>query len=364
VLHLAWTEHATKVLCCPLCERELLPAYEAEGRLVVAYSDEFTVAEGENGLLVCGDFDCNYEEPVQFTMHLDDAVVISLCETLSEFEMEHGCWCSADEALQVAGELRVAFVETRKAKLLPASEYYEEAYKERLARLERWIEAAGTEHWVTFATDAGEYEGRITRATEGEIQIEARGGELITIRTMSIYDERIEYPRRTLGPPYERGRRFRFCFPEYYMVVEGRSLIFRDQGVDGRIVATTRNAEDGLLLGLVPVADEYYRGYFAPDEIERTYARHEQVLVKGHWVRKIGISPDEEVFLVKSNDPSIAELLHLSPVFACVFMEFGSLEGDVLYYQGAVPVDAVEATSFFDEDGPLPIEPVADGQER
>jgi len=364
VLHLAWTETGTKVLTCPLCERELLPAYEAEGGLVVAYSDDFAAGEGENGFLVCGDFDCSYEEPVQFTARLDDAVVISLSETLSHFELEHGCWCSAEEALQVAEELRAAFVKTGKAKLLPASDYYLEIADRRLARLERWVEAAGVEHWVTFSTEAGEYEGRIKSATDGEILVEARGGEIVRISKMEICEERIQYPRRTVGPPYERGRRFRFCFPEYFMVVEGTPLLYSDYGIDGRIAASTTDPEIAQAMGLVQMADDYYRGYFTPNEIERTYARHEQVLVKGRWVRKTGVSPDDQIFLVQSEDPRTAELLHLSPVFERVFMEFGSIEGDVLHYQGAVPVDAVEATSFHDEDGPLPIEPVADGQER
>jgi len=364
VLRLAWTENANKVLTCPLCDRELLPAYEMEGSLVVAYSGDFAPNEGQYGLLVCGDFDCNYQEPIQFTRELDDAVVISLSETLSGFELEHGCWCSAEEALHVGDELRSGYIATGRSKLLPASAYYLEIAQRRLARLERWIEAAGTEHWVTFSTGAGEYEGRINTVFPNEILIEARGGALITINKMEVYEERIQYTRRTVGPPYERGRRFRFCFPEYYMVVEGSPLIYRDQGIDGRIAASTTDPAVARSMGLVQMTEEYFCGYFMPNEIERTFARHEQVLVKGRWVRKVGISPDRHIFLVQSDDPETAELLHLSPIYETVFLEFGSLEGDVIYYQGAVPVNVVEATSFHDEDGPLPIEPVADGQER
>ncbi len=348
-------------LVCPVCERELIPAYECEEGLEVGYWHDFDPGTVRQGLLVCGDFNCEYQEPVTFAAERVDAVPFSLTQTLSLWEMEYGVWYTAQEARETAEELEQVYAETQRAKLRCAAQYFRQMADDRIERINEWIAAAGREYSVSFQSSAGEHQGRIQGHDEEAILLQAEDGQVVSVPKAEITEERILYPPKRKPRERKGGGYFVMIENRCYAVVEGFHLRFGDRQEDGRYSATTTDPAAAKALQMERVSDDLWRGYFDKVEIQRYYYRHNQVKIKGHWLEQTGRVSGSQMVHVQTQDPEVAQALDMDPIYALVFHEFGTQEGDVSHYAGAFPLSAVEATSWYEEIRPLPDEEEEEG---
>lgn len=352
MLRLFLTEEGHKSLSCPKCERELLPAFETEDGLEVAYWEGFDPGDLETGILVCGDFNCDYEEPVTFSQDRDDSVVISISETVMLFTMENADWISIDHAEEIAGALEHNFKVSGWPKLKAAAEYYRQIIEERQERIEGFIQAAGTGHKVSVTTEDGEFTGRIASADHEKILLEQEDGQIASVPIRGITREMIFYPRKPKLRRSKKGPENALipCENNQFFVVEGFHLYYGYREEDGRFTGSTRDPVAAAALGLVQVNDaQYWQGFFTDSEVERFYMRHNFAKVQGCWVEQVGRTMDGKYAYIRTEDPEIAEKLELDPVYAMVYVEYGTQDGEVVGYTGLVPLEEVEETRWEEE---------------
>lgn len=354
VLRLFLSDTGWNTLSCPKCDRELVPAYETEDGLEVAYWRDFDPGETQTGLLVCGEFNCDYEEPVIFSQDRADSVVISLEETLNLFELENTTWISAREAQDLAEQMEEVLEATGRGKLKCGSEYYRQIADDRLERIEAWLAAAGTQHKVSVTTEEGEQEGRL-RSGDGEaVLLEKADGQLLSIAKLDIVQERILYPRKPRPPRKRQSKGFYLVKGSHYFVVEGYHLYYWQREDDGRYSGLTDDPAVAAALRLPKFSDQNYRGIFDKSEIERFYFRRHQVKIRGHWLEDRGRSSDEQYVSASTTDPAVGDELEMGPEYAMVYTDFGTQDGDVVAYSGSFPVSWIEDTSWYEEVQELP----------
>lgn len=352
MLRLFLSEEGHQSLSCPKCERELLPAYETEDGLEVAYWEGFDPGDVETGILVCGNFSCDHEEPVIFATDRDDSVVISVSETVNRFTMENADWISIDHAEEIAQALEHNFGVSGWLKLKAAAEYYRQIIEERQERIEGFIQAAGNGHKVSVTTEDTEYTGRIHSAESEDILLEQEDGEMASIPIRLITREMIFYPRkpRPRRENKEPTNAFVLCQNHQFFVVDGFHLMYGQREDDGRILGSTTDPVAAAALRLVQVNDAlYFKGYFIDSEVQRFYWQRNYAKVKGHWVEDNGRTTDDKYAYIRTEDPAIAEELELDPVYAMVWAEYGTQDGDVVAYSGMVPAEEVEETRWVEE---------------
>lgn len=343
------TDKGWNTLVCPVCERELIPAFEGPEGLEVAYWYDFKPGDIRIGFLVCGDFNCDYQEPILFARERTDAVPVSLGQTLTLFEMESGVWMTAAEAAEMAGEIERVYQCTGRGKLRCAAQYFRQIAEDRLERINEWVKAAGTEHLVSFHAVSGEHQGRLHGVQAESILLQAGDGQVISIRKADISQERILYPPKRRP----RGRHDTLTVVmlenHFYIVVEGFHLRYGERQDDGRYSATTNDPAAARALAMLQVSEDLWRGLFDQDEVQRFYYRHNQVRIRGHWLENMGKTHSGHAVQVQTTDPDVARTLELEPVYALVFHEFGTQDGDIVGYSGAFPISAIEASSWYEE---------------
>lgn len=357
MMRLCLTNKGMNVLSCPLCDRELIPAYMTEEGLEVGYWYDFDPPEGTAGLLVCGDFRCEYEEDVIFTKEAVDAVPLCLSDTLTAFEDANWTMGPVADAREMAQELREAYKATGRAKLRQAVEYYEQAYEEHQEHIEKWLVEAADRYPVNFRFEEEEIEGMVTGHDAETFAIRTEDGRELTFRKDAIFWERIIYPRKEHKPGRNPGM-FIVCRNHLRIVVQGYHLEYQHENELGLHVGGSRDPAIAAALNLQQKYPNYWEGLFHTEEIERHYLLRAMVKIQGHWLKEIGRDSDENWVCVSTEDPDVAQALDLHPHYAMDCNEFGCRDGEIVHYSDAFPVAEIEEIAWYEQIMPLPSEMV------
>lgn len=353
LLHLS--AEAGQVLYCPVCNRELLPAYWTDDGLDVAYLYDLEPDDGQAGLLICGDFNCEYEEPVTFaTTYKADAVVLSLEETMMAFGGHLDYRITALNALQVAEELEQAFVATGRAQLQSAAEYFRMLAETHQDLVERWLAEAAQGYSVSLEVDDETIEGQVLTTSEDEFVLQLADGQVRVMKKNEVYGPRILYPRKAQKPrkPFSDSRIF-LMIGELRIVVNGIHLKYEATNDFGLHMGGTKDPDVAASLGFSEVVPGYWRGVFQAEEIERYYVERTWVKIGAYWLMMRGRSHDDYVW-VSTEDPEAARALDMEPAYAMEATEFGGRDGDLVGYRGTFPAALIEATRSEEEVEPLP----------
>lgn len=347
MLKLFLSEKGSNVITCPLCERELIPAYRGPEGLEVGYWHDFDPGEVRTGLMVCGDFNCEYEEPAEFATEREDAVPVSLRQTLSQFEEENNSLMPIAVARDIAAQLERVYSNTRREKLRSAIEYYRMIIDDREERISSWIEAAGTELVVEFRCEEGDKKGRMRSYDEEHIVLELETGSQETIRRDDITWERIIYPSKPTRSRKDGEGFFILCLNHQFVVVQGYHLEYSGPRGRNRFTAYVREQKAAEALHMERIGENVWQGIFSLDEVERCYWRRSRVKIQGHWFEELG-GDGHGIIRVETKDPELAKLLDLEPSYALVYLEFGCSEGEVVSYGGYFPETAIEDRIWYE----------------
>ncbi len=349
------SENGDHVVPCPICEREMLPAYYGEDGLDVGFWTDWDPGDVTEGLLVCGDLNCEHEERVTFTKDRTDAVVISMDRTIDYFIEETCGTMPASAALSFADEVEEVFKATGRAKLHCAAEYYREIAESRLEQVDAWLAEAEDKYDVEFRTDMGEHKGRILSHSEDQFVLVAEDGSIRPFAKADICYEHIDYPRKPVTRRINKKNNFVMVGHVCFIVVEGHHLHYLEGQEDGRFYATTQDPAVGEALRMKKMGACMYEGYFHRDEVERYYIKRNMAKIQGHWLRDHGPTCDHEYHEVETTDPEIAKDLDMPPFYELIWTDFGLREGDkVEGYRDYFPNAAIEETSWYEESQELP----------
>lgn len=356
------TPETGEVLFCPKCERELWPAYWHDGELEVGFFEDFDPPDGQQGLLVCGNFECDYEEPVTFVQRSDDAVVWNQDDTHMQFS-DQAWWLWPQAWLQqLIDWLKRRIAKTGLPKLHATLELVEDRFEEQGARVERFLAEAEKGYPVEFHAGKQELQGQILGSHDDVLVLQTPGGEIRVIPKQSVWQPHIRYPRKPAG----RSKRSQALLEDKwfgvtigesrFLVVGGYHLQYGDATEFGLYRGRCWDPVVAAALNLKERAPGYWEGAFREEEIERFYCRHDYVKIEGYWLEEVGREEEPGIVWARTEDPAIAEALELLPQYKWESEEFGSWEGDVACYWDYFPLESIEESRWEEEVLELPPE--------
>lgn len=356
-LHIA--EETGEVFYCPECEGELWPAYWSEEGLEVAYWGEFAPPDGEEGVLICANPTCTYEEPVTFVANPDDAVLWNQELTWIEFQSQIWWGWPPDWIAEEIEEIEALHAKTGQVKLLSLLDLHRSQLEENEERIERWLaEAMAKGYPVTFHAEEERLSGQILANEEEAFTLQTPEGEVRLIPKGIVWHLHIEYPRKPRKPLNRPTGEGWFAIPlsdDRFIVVEGHHLRYGDRSEMGdRHLGRCWDPEVAAALRLRQEAPGYWEGVFTEAEIERFYYRHDYVRIRGHWVEEISRVEKPALVFVRTKDPTVAQLLQMEPEYAMEAGEFGGWDGEIFAYSQYFALDEIEAVRWEEEPMTLP----------
>jgi hypothetical protein len=352
-MRLHMSEDTGDALSCPTCDRELWPAYWTEDRLKVGYWVEFAPPDGQEGLLVCGNFECTYEEPVTFVQSPADAVTWNYEWTYMEFYDQS--WLGFPQAwlLEHIEYLEHLQAQTGQPKLQCGLALCRQEFEERGQEIERWLVEAAKGYPVTFHAAEETLKGQILGSHDELLILQTPEGEVQVVPKNLVWQLRIEYPRKERKPAKRPSRDGQLRFPlsdPRYMVVDGYHLRYGEPTEMGGFYRG--RCWDPVVAAALKLREEqpgYWEGAFRAEEIERFYSRNDYVKIKGYWLQELSRNKEPRLVSVRTEDPEVAEALDMEPQYAREANEFGGWDGDVFAYRGYFSIDEIEETRWAEE---------------
>lgn len=352
---------------CPRCGRELLVAFVAEGDMEVLadyclFGDEVQVAE--SWYLVCGNFNCLYEEEVEFVREPAGAVLFDMNEAASLFGEETGFgeMCPAGNR-ELVEELAELYADSGNRKLPSLIDDLQWQSDEHLRQLREWLVRVPAGRTIEIHLDGTRWEGYIVLYSDSHLLLRPKGAS----EALAFALEEISF----FGPRYFRDE------PEpeapeagtemaHMIVLSGRERcvvkghhLHLDQ-VDrfGRHHCRTWDAAVGQALGMKHLGDTCYQGVFRRTEVQGRYDLRRIVRVAGHWVEWFGPTATGDALAVKTVDPEIARALDLKPWQAWLPNADGTWPPSPFWY-GFVSLESVEAQ----EEHPVWLRPIPEASD-
>lgn len=302
---------------CPLCGRELLAAYQEEGEMYILYEDALQEGEAlgaEAWHLVCGNFECPYEEQVERVFRPAGALLYDLRTAIWDFGEATGFFHSEPRVLRELLEHMQACQANRPQRKLLAHVaelqfQYEYALKERrdwLARLPRGQQ-------VEFTTAEGRVEGTLLGAEPDAILVGAGAGTVrVALERIQFFSPRYPEPESpgALPPDHPGFKHLVLVTDNERIVVRGHHLVVEEVDRFGRFHVSTRDPLAGVELPMKHLGHRY-AGVFLPRDVEERYEIHRMVQVRCHWLEVTGPTTDDQVLAVRSHDPVAAAALAL-----------------------------------------------------
>jgi hypothetical protein len=349
-------EEIGEVLFCPQCNRELWPAYWNEERLEIGYWSDFEPADGQAGLLVCGNLTCTYEEPVTFVESPTDAVVWSEEGTYMVSAEEQRWDWPQTWLLEYIAEIEHLLAQTGRAKLRTALGLCHQELEERQQSVGRWLAEAEKGYPVTFKAEAEELQGQILSSNSEELILQTPDGQVRVVDRDVVWQEQIVYPRKAGKERPQREDWVGFPMGDFrFMVVGGYHLRYGEPTeMGGYYRGSCRDPVAAAALRLREKVPGYWEGAFQADEIERYYERHDYVKIRGYWVEEVSRNDKHRLVWIRTMDPDVAQALDMEPLYAREDGEFGWWDGDVIAYDEYFSLDEIEGSRWEEDVKVLP----------
>lgn len=295
---------------CPRCGRELLVGYQEDGEVYIVYDEVLEPGEclaAEAWFLLCGNFECPYEEPVERVFRPAGALIYDLRTALWDFGEATGFFHSEPRVIRELLEyLQNCHGRSPSRKLAAHMAELQFQYEYALQERREWLAGLIPGQRVELTTAAGRVAGPLLAAGADAITVAGRDGAVL------VPLERVQRfgageagagpaPPVILSPDRER------------IVVRGHHLAVEEVDRFGRFHASTMAPHAGRDLQMEDLGELGYMGVFLPREVEARYELLHLVRVQGYWLEVMGATADEQFVAVCTWDPVAAAALSLGP---------------------------------------------------
>jgi hypothetical protein len=339
---------------CPACGSDTLLAYSSEDEFEVItwYTlDEEDVADADSWFLVCGNFDCTWEEQVERTTAPMGAELFDLDDAHHCFDEYCGLiWRPPNEMRELVEYLEQHQQRSPNRKLACFLDEARWRYKEDMNEVRKQLDQAPTGARITFDLDGRSVEARFWASTEDGVMVVTKAGsEMLVVnpevvRSVSAWcdlDDDDEQPR--LKKAMADASRWVICTGHYDMVVV-RGFPLRLSWVDriGQYWAGTDDPVAAAALGLRQEGVHWWKGEFRRSQIEARYEEFEMIKVRGLWMQVRGLRQSDHAPNVHTEDPELAAQLGLRPIHAYDERDKPEAERTIMYWAGGITEDLIE----------------------
>lgn len=300
---------------CPRCGRELLLAYTegAEFEVITWYcllGDE----PAETWWLVCGNFNCDYEEQVELVKKPAGATLYDVDTASHDFGAETGFdELSPTGQLEMKAWLQYIHAAIPNRKLPSLIDTLQWQYDQHVEQLQEWLPTVPAGRKIEFTHGGNHLAGYLVSFNDKEMVV--RDADSDNVGTFPLEQVAFFGPRYFRDEPEEKpadddgARHFIMIASMERCVVRGHHLHLDSVDRFGRHHVRTWDEAVGLALGMKHLSGTCYEAIYRRDEVEGRYDLRRLVKVAGHWLEWMGRTDRDDITAVKTDDPAVAREL-------------------------------------------------------
>jgi len=306
---------------CPRCHSPLLLGFERRGRLFVGYGRGVYLQPGLPALLVCCNYECDHQEPVQIAATPADAVVFSAMHAAGLYKLHVRSWdTTLDELGEQIRDLQDLHRRTGREKLLCAIKALKEEFDYvRHSIRSTLAEASQNGRPVSLMGGAAlNLAGRVITTTMRGALLECDDGETRLVDAGELCSVAWAYE------PPEEPSRFDFGYgsrlprgawaihtPRHCVEIAGHTFNLDNTTNYGICAVHTNDPEVAAELNLWCIYRDRYVGEFPAALVERHFLRLQYCWVQGHRLRLEAYSRVPDLVLLETHDMATAQALQM-----------------------------------------------------
>jgi hypothetical protein len=308
-------------------------AAERMGRMVITYDHGFRIRPGRPALLVCPDYDCPYQEPVEIAATPDDAIPFEpTTGGHSFFHEQHLYELTFGEVQAELQRLAALYKQTGNPKLPAAAHRWRQHYEYQYWNIHRYLTQSYTEDKevsLEYRRDEPWLRGKVRGLLHDSFLFERTDtGQTVLVSTADLrsvaffWDWSWKPGRVDFGDEHShrppQGVHHR-QLPSMFLVVSGCTLNFHSVTKYGVCRASTPDAAIAQALHIFNPRDAPYIGEFPPALVDRCYRVIRYARIGTHRLQIACGTDHPEYFVLRTRDLAVARELkmnrpHLRPV--------------------------------------------------